>query len=250
MRYAAVTTYAPKHWRSHAQRMVESFGRFWDGVPLLAFDDDTLAAAAPPLVQFKQAHRQARYRGQMAAGYDMRFDAVRFAHKVYAIGTAAAAAWSGQIEADVLVWLDADTVTHAPVDATWLDGLIGEADVACLLRSAKYTECGFVMYRLNERGRELIRRLVALYDTGALFRLAEWHDSFAFDHVRIAMQEADGLTVASLSGAASGRGHPFVSGPLGERMDHLKGPRKRTGRSRPGDLMAPRPEPYWSRGTP
>lgn len=247
MRYAAVTTYAPKHWHSHARRMVESFETFWAGVPLMHLDDELLAASAPGLVRFKQLHRQARYRGQMAAGYDMRFDAVRFAHKVYAIAAAAAAStWSVHIEADVLVWLDADTVTHAPVDAAWLDGLIGEADVACLLRDQKYTECGFVMIRLNEAGHELMRRWVDLYETGALFRLAEWHDSFAFDHVRRAMQEEGRLTVASLSGPAAHRNHPFVAGPLGERMDHLKGPRKAAGRSRPGDLIAPRSEPYWS----
>jgi hypothetical protein len=246
MRYAAVTTYAAKHWRTHAQRMVESFGRFWDGVPLIHFDDDQLAAAAPGVALFKQRHRQSRHRGQLAGGYDMRFDAVRFAHKVYAIGAAAAAAWSGQVDADVLVWLDADTVTHAPVDAGWLDGLIGDADVACLLRDQKYTECGFVMIRLNEAGHDLMRRWVGLYETGALFRLAEWHDSFAFDHVRREMEAAGALTVASLSGAAAHRNHPFVAGPLGERMDHLKGPRKAVGRSRPGDLIAPRPEPYWS----
>lgn len=241
MRYAAVTTYAPKHWQSHAGRMVRTFEQFWDGVPLLKFDDAELAAAAPGLPLFHQRHRQARYRGQMAGGYDMRFDAIRFSHKVYAIAAAAA-----QVDADVLIWIDADTVTHAPVTAEWLDDLIGDADVACLLRAAKYTECGFVMYRLNAAGRDLIRRMVALYDTGSLFRLAEWHDSFAFDHVRREMQEAGSLTVASLSGDAEHRNHPAVAGPLGSRMDHCKGPRKRFGRSRAGDLLAPRAEPYWS----
>ncbi|MGO1079954.1 hypothetical protein [Inquilinus sp. CA228] len=244
MRYAAVTTYARKHWRSHAQRMVESFETFWSGVPLMHLDDDELDLAAPGLARFKQLHRQARHRGQLAGGYDMRFDAVRFAHKVYAIGSIDT--WCRRVEADVLVWLDADTVTHAPVDAAWLDGLIGEADVACLLRDSKYTECGFVMIRLNEAGHELIRRWVGLYESGALFRLAEWHDSFAFDHVRLAMQEEGRLAVASLSGDAAHRNHPFVAGPLGERLDHLKGPRKAAGRSRPGDLIAPRSEPYWS----
>ena len=245
MRYAAVTTYAPKHWRGHARRMVESFGQHWDGVPLLALNDDALAAAAPGLPAFKARYPQSRFHGRVNGTYDMRFDAVRFAHKVYAIAVAAE-----RCDADVLVWLDADTVTHEPVTAGWLDGLIGGADIACLLRSAKYTECGFVMYRLNDKGREFIRRFVGLYDSGALFRLAEWHDSFAFDHVRIEMQEKDGLTVASLSGEAAHRGHPFVNCDLASVMDHCKGSRKAAGRSRPGDLMAPRSEPYWSRGTP
>jgi hypothetical protein len=39
--------------------------------------------------------------------------------------------------------------------------------------------------------------------------------------------------------------HPAINGPLGAFLDHMKGPRKSEGRSRPGDLKMKREEGYW-----
>jgi hypothetical protein len=41
--------------------------------------------------------------------------------------------------------------------------------------------------------------------------------------------------------------HPFVNGPLGSYMDHLKGGRKEQGRSSDKDLVVTRTEEYWNR---
>ena len=40
--------------------------------------------------------------------------------------------------------------------------------------------------------------------------------------------------------------HPFVNGPLGRYMDHLKGGRKDEGRSSDKDLVVARTEAYWT----
>jgi hypothetical protein len=222
----AVTTFARHHWDSHAQRCVESFEKFWP-FKLTAYMDEDLEAQSSWLADFKARHAHRRTD-------NYRFDAVRFAHKIAAIELAAGS--------DVLIWIDADCVTHAPVDEAWLLGLLGDADFGYLRRTNKYPECGFMMFRMNDRGREFIRRIVDQYRTDGLFEMAEWHDSWVIEEVRKGM----GLKCASLSGDAEHTGHPLINGPLGSRLDHLKGKRKEIGRSRPTDLKVKRAEAYWS----
>lgn len=230
--FDAVTTYAERHWQSHARRCVESFREHWRGIPLRTYTDEQLETESDWLSEFKlrHSHRQT---------HNYRFDAVRFAHKVaaielaYRIGTA-----------DVLVWIDADCVTHAEVDAEWLSSLLGDADLGYLRRAHKYPECGFLLIRRNQAGAEFLRRVVRQYRTDALFGLDEWHDSWIFEHVRKSMP----MVCASLSGDAENTGHPLVNGPLGARLDHLKGKRKAAGKSLCSDLKTKRTEEYWQHG--
>jgi hypothetical protein len=230
--FDAVTTYADRHWDEYARRFVESFDRHWKGVKLRAYTDDKLEQS-DWLPEFKQRHRH-------RSTDNYRFDAVRFAHKVaalelaYRIGTA-----------DVMVWIDADCVTHADVDAEWLSSLIGDGDFAYLRREKKYPECGFMMFRRNAETSEMLRRLVFLYRSDDLFSLQEWHDSWAIEQVRLGM---DDLKCVSLSGDYESTGHPFVNGPLGARLDHCKGKRKSAGKSKQSDLKNARDEDYWRYG--
>ncbi len=228
--FDAVTTYAEKHWESHAKRCVETFGQFWKEIPLRTLTDAKLELGSDWLPEFKERHR---HRPTM----NYRFDAVRFAHKVAAIELAFRMG-SG----DVLVWIDADCVTHAPVDAAWLSGLIGDADLAILTRAKKYTETGFFMIRRSDAGAALVKAMVRLYKTDRLFQLSEWHDCMALDHCRAAL----GTRCVSLSGDAEATGHPLVNGPLGARLDHLKGARKAIGKSLRSDLKRQRTEAYWN----
>jgi hypothetical protein len=228
--FDAVTTYADKHWESHARRCVETFEQFWRDIPLRTITDAQLDVWSEWLPEFKQRHAH-----RPTDNY--RFDAVRFAHKVAAIEMAFRLGTG-----DVLIWIDADCVTHAPVDADWLSGLLGNADLGYLRRARKYPECGFVMIRRSEAGAELVKAMVRLYKTDRLFHLPEWHDCMALDHSRIALQTPS----VSLSGDAEATGHPLVNGPLGARLDHLKGARKAVGKSLPADLKWERSEAYWN----
>ena len=228
--FDAVTTYADKHWESHAKRCVETFGKFWKEIPLRKITDGQLENYSEWLPEFKQRHRH-----RPTDNY--RFDAVRFAHKVAAIELAFRMG-----NADVLIWIDADCVTHAPVDAEWLSGLLGDADLGYLKRTKKYTETGFVMIRRSQAGAELVKAMIRLYQTDRLFELSEWHDCMALDHCRNAL----GTRSVSLSGDAEATSHPLVNGPLGARLDHLKGRRKAIGKSFPADLKRPRAEAYWN----
>lgn len=230
--FDAVTTYAPQHWDGHAKRCVETFAEHWQGVTLRHYADEQLESSSDWLAEFKQRHRH-------RPTHNYRFDAVRFAHKVaaieqaYRIGTA-----------DVLVWIDADCVTHAPVTAEWLSDLLGDADFGYLRRARKYPECGFMLIRRSGAGAELVREVVKLYRNDGLLDLAEWHDSFAIEHVRRNLP----ISCSSLSGEAEATGHPLVNGPLGARLDHLKGKRKATGMSHASDFTRPRSEAYWRQG--
>lgn len=223
-----VTTYAQRHWDVYAKRCVETFEQFWDA-PLAAYTDEMLEAESAWLKEFK-----ARHAHRPTDNY--RFDAVRFAHKVAAIELA------HELADDILIWMDADCVTHAPVTKEWLRSLIGDADFAYLKREGKYPECGFMMFRKGACDR-FIAEIVDLYKTDKLFDLAEWHDSWAIEEVR----KTAGLKCVSLSGDAERTGHPLVNGPLGEKLDHLKGKRKTRGKSLPSDIKIKRAEAYWSR---
>jgi hypothetical protein len=232
--FDVVTTYADRHWESHAKRCVDTFRHFWKDIPLREYRDHQLEDQSDWLYEFKlrQRHRPTD---------NYRFDAVRFAHKVAAIELAYRAG-----AGDYLIWMDADCVTHAPVDAQWLASLIGDSEFGYLARDRKYSECGFLIIRRNQRAADFVGNLVWLYRTDELFELAEWHDSYAIDHVRRHMEARGHLDCRSLSGSASGTGHPFVNGPLGERLDHCKGDRKRRGKSLPSDLKLTRTEAYWN----
>lgn len=233
--FDAVTTFAPQHWESHARRCVETFTEHWPkSVRLRFYRDEQLENLSPWLTEFKQRHRH-----RPTDNY--RFDAVRFAHKVAAIQVAYQLG-----KADYLIWIDADCVTHAPVDEAWLTEMAQGADFAYLKRKGKYSECGWLMFRRGAAASALIANLCDLYRTDELFDLAEWHDSWAFDHVRKWMEDRGLIRCASLSGGHEASSHPLVNGPLGSRFDHLKGRRKAEGRSRKSDLTTTRTEPYWN----
>lgn len=229
LKFEVVTTYAQKHWDSHASKCVSTFEEYWEDVPMVRFTDEGLELYSSWLAEFKKANA---YRPTN----NYRFDAVRFSHKVAAIELA-----YQSCEADVLIWMDADCVTHSPVDTNWLQTLIGDADLAILNRTKKYTEGGFIMFRKCRSIDLLIGHMVDMYVYGHVFGLKEWHDCEVLDTCRKML----GVKFSSLSGDFADTGHPLVNGPLGERLDHLKGKRKQAGKSLRSDLKSPRKELYW-----
>lgn len=257
--YLAVTTCNAEQWARFGRAMVNTFCRHWPAeVRLFLYQegfranrpecaDDAAAptlirrdleADAPWLVEFKARHTAPQFNGG-SNRRDYRRDAVRFAHKVAAIGAAAEAT------SDVLIWIDADVVTHEPVTVEWLDSLFPEpAELAWLDRDRTYPECGFMMFRMPA-ARKLIRAIVKAYTSGAIFSLPETHDSYVIQHVVRQM----GVKTHSLSGPEGRKhaAHPFIASELASRMDHLKGEiRKHAGRSFLGQtLKHRRPEPYW-----
>lgn len=173
------------------------------------------------------------------SGKGFKWNAVRFAHKVYSIFDCAR-----NINSDWLIWMDADMVCHSPITLDVLDDLC-RRDLCFLGRQGKYTECG--LYAMNLRSSAVIAFLEEFqryYDQAeeGIFTLAEWHDSFVFDAVR---QHSSCYELDWSSHLIRGEGHPLINSAWGAYLDHLKGDRKTLGRSKQKDLKIQRTENYW-----
>jgi hypothetical protein len=177
------------------------------------------------------------------SGKGFKWDAVRFAHKVYAIFHCAQ-----NTDADILVWMDADTICHSPVSITQLNNLIPQDKDLCFLgRRGKYSECGLYSMNLRSPKTQLfLKQFQHFYDDAenGIFKLDEWHDSFVFDAVRVKFRNQ--LREFNWSaGIVKGEGHPLINSEWGAYLDHLKGDRKDQGKSKKTDLVKLRTEQYW-----
>jgi hypothetical protein len=173
------------------------------------------------------------------AGKGFKWDAVRFAHKVYAIFDCARSC-----DTDYLIWMDADMVCHSAITVDQLDQLCVK-DLCFLGRRGKYSECGLYAMNLHSSAmRDFLQKFQEYYDhaESGIFTLSEWHDSFVFDKIR-ELVLVDSLDWSN--NLITGEGHPLINSPWGAYLDHLKGSRKKLGRSHAKDLVRPRIESYW-----
>ena len=249
--YHVVTTCNLDGWNQHGRRMAESFLDRWQ-MPLTVYAEDfdpDLPVDVRRLpdwqTELKARHKStAAYTGRRKGHYDFRFDLVKFSHKIAALTD-----FGLSIDSGVMIWLDADTYTHADVDEKWLDSLFPEpAYIAWLDRKGSTLETGFVMFRASHpQHLAFMKKLRDVYITDRVCKMAEWHDAWVIGELGRQWANLGRFKVASLSGGDTGWHHPFVNGPLGERLDHMKGTRKNDGKSnlRVRDFRKPRNEPYW-----
>lgn len=276
-RFAVVTTCNAAGYEAYGRRMVESFDRHWPAeVPLLLYYEGfeprlpggrivtrDLIDSSPELAAFKHRHaanplahgltRRPRFRlsydlaklrfklGEKRWGEGYRWNAVRFAHKSFAIFHAAATT-----EADVLIWIDADTRFFADVGWWEIESFVPEDHFVGYLRRRIHSECGFVAYNLRHPAtREMLAEFERLYTRDEMFREYEFHDSYLFDLVRKQMERKGHRSYDIAGGLGLKVPHVLINSRLGRFMDHLKGGRKEEGRSRVGDLVLERQEAYW-----
>lgn len=269
MKIAVVTTFHEEGLKKYGQRMIDTFIQNWpkeivlhiypekcnprisDHSRVTLTDLDSVAE----LTAFKERWKNVpKANGDVTndpvrskrkdAGKGFKWDAIRFAHKVYAIFDCAR-----NTDADVLFWMDADTVCHSPIALeTILKFCSNDVDLGFLGREGKYTECG--LYSMNLRSpaiQNFLREFQRMYDDAdnGIFTLAEWHDSFVFDAVRAKFRNQ--LKECNWSkGIVTGEGHPLINSEWGAYLDHLKGDRKDLGRSKDKDLKIKRTENYWN----
>jgi len=261
LKHLVITSFAPDHWNTHAQRCVRSFLEKWP-CPLVIYYEEKQPPPfeLPNLPNFYQVdlmqrpvmrrwmetyHKDARTQGKKANSDELnfRFMADKFCRKVFAITDAAE-----QFEADYLWWLDADTLTHETITTSWLEALIRPKDYLCFLGRSGYShsECGFMGWRTQHPAHKMfMARYRAIYETGQFFQEQEWHDSYLFDVVRKKMEWEGHFTATDLS--PSPRGHVFVESILGTKMDHLKGTvNKKVGKTvRKQRIRISHSEKYW-----
>jgi hypothetical protein len=264
MKYTVITTFNADGYAKYGRRMIQTFLQTWPVSLVVYAEGCSVQETAPNLVvrdisvvneltAFKQCWQGVpRANGDVSAdpvrsqrkdaGKGFKWDAVRFAHKVYSIFHCAK-----HIDTDWLLWMDADTVCHSPISVDDLDGLCpADQDLCFLGRRGKYTECGlYAMNLRSQRTRDFLTQFQRYYDDAeqGIFTLAEWHDSFVFDAVRkhLPLQELDWS-----SHLITGEGHPLINSAWGAYLDHLKGDRKTLGKSKAKDLKIQRTESYWT----
>ncbi len=254
LKFHCVTTMNEAGWRESGRRMAKNFIERWPAEASLTIyaegfrpDVDGVTVKQLPawLSEFKKENGATPSRnGRHYGRYSFKFDAVKFSHKVAALTD-----FGLTLNDGVMIWMDADTLTHANVTAPWLANLFPEkvtGYMAWLDRSNNAPECGFVMFRCGHgHHRKFMERFRDVYASGEVFKMAETHDSFVLQQLAMqAVREGKFPAPHSLSGNARNWHHPFVAGPLGERLDHMKGDRKIQGRSPVIDARGRR-EPHW-----
>lgn len=253
MKFHVVTTMNAAGWEETGRRMAQSFTERWTTDATLTvyaegFVPDVADVEVRKLPAWLDEFKAKRGPSPMCNGigngrYDYRFDAVKFAHK-----TAALTDFGLGVDDGVMIWLDADTYTHSIVTPQWLEGLFPKpAYIAWLDRKNSHPETGFVMFRAKHPYHHgFMESLRNLYTTGDLFRIGETHDAAAIHWVATTKMHSGKIPPPhSLSGQAVNWHHPFIEGPLGQCLDHCKGPRKANGASFRRDLKRPRTEEYW-----
>jgi hypothetical protein len=266
---AVVTTFNQSGYDKYGSRMIQSFIQNWPtDITLYVYAEDCtvkesaanvvvkdLHATIPSLVAFKERWKNdPKAVGKLAIGpvdrkgkqpgIGFRWDAIRFSHKVYSVCHTGLTC-----DADVLFWMDADTVCHSPITHEFIDKMFSSnIGLGFLGRPNKFTECGlYAMNLKNEVTKNFLIEFQKAYDSGRLFSMQEWNDCWVFDIVRkeIKQNNPNWLWYDWSNGLISGEGHPLINSAWGAYLDHLKGERKTLGRSKPKDLKVQRTEKYW-----
>lgn len=277
MQYTVVTTFHEEGMKQYGQRMIDTYCANWPkDVKLYVYAEKCVPRipdheqvflkdldSVQELTNFKNLWKGVpKANGDVSndpvrskrkdAGKGFKWNAIRFAHKVYAIFDCAKTA-----NTDFLIWMDADTVCHSPIELNDIVKLIPSDSELCYLgREGKYSECG--LYSLNLKSpaiQNFLREFQRMYDDAehGIFTLTEWHDSFVFDAVRTkfrnSIKEINWSSqlgdLRPRLGNSKGEGHPLINSEWGAYLDHLKGDRKDLGRSKRGDLKVSRSEAYW-----
>ena len=272
MKLAVVTTFPPNRWTAYAERMIKSHIDFWpDDVILYAYHEGDMPTLVhkkvkfinieevnPDLVAFKKKHKDdpvANGETQEIPGGDRRnpnagkndrgkgsylWDAVRFAHKTFAVDHAIKT-----IDADYVLWLDADTYTFRSITKEFVLGLLPEDKLVNFLgRGEKYPECGWVCYnKRHPQINQFMDTWTDLYKNDTIFKELEWHDSYLFWQILKRVAPDQGVDIGKGAGAKGH--HVFINSVLGGYIDHMKGKRKVKGKSSKSDLRGGRNEEYW-----
>lgn len=265
MKYTVVTTFNAAGYSKYGQHMIQTWLTNWPcEVNLVVYAEECAVselasnlvirnlADAQDLTAFKLKWQSVpKANGDVStdpvrsrrkdAGKGFKWDAIRFAHKVYSIFHCAK-----NINTDWLIWMDADTVCHSAITELDLARLCPtDRDLCFLGRRGKFSECGLYAMNLHSPAIQIfLKQFQWMYDhaENGIFKQDEWHDSFIFDVVRkqIVLKELD------WSGhLITGEGHPLINSEWGAYLDHLKGKRKISGRSSSTDLKVQRTEAYW-----
>jgi len=246
-KFSAVTTFDFKK-HPYGIEMINSFFINWpDEIKLFAFVENASSvdnSKVKSKIFLKDYHVEIpdykifckKFEHKKKLTDDFRFNAFRFAYKVYAISHALK-----QIKSRYLIWLDADIKTHKKIPLKFLDKLVKKNSYMSYLgrdnisvQHLTYSECGFLIFDTQHSTHNIFwDEMMNMYSGGKLFDEKEWHDSYIFDQVRKNIEKK--YNVLNLNISKLGLvdieteidDHVFVTSVLGEYMDHKKGNRKK-----------------------
>lgn len=257
---AAVTCYNTTGFYETANLLINGFIKFWpQEAHLTVYIDDPIPESdlildsrvsykilnQKDLLSFKERHRdnlEANGLGRHAesGGKNYRYDAVRFSHKVFAL-----IQFLEESDTDLLVWLDGDSRTHTQIQTQdVLSWCPNEKFAGYLARPWLYTETGFHIFNTKHSiAKRFFYEWKSYYTNDTIFKLNMWTDCHTYDDAK---KKFDDKHWHNLSPPFKNN-HPFINGPLGQFMDHMKGPRKKKGTSNRSDLVVKRNNEYWNR---
>lgn len=153
-------------------------------------------------------------------GYSFRTDAAKFWKQIL-IPQAAA---EGLADGDILVWLDGDVETIAPVPLDLVPSLLGESEICYLGRCRGHSEIGFWAIRISNRTRKFLADIAEVYRSDLVFELSEWHSAFVWDFCRKTV--CPPFAESNLCGPSMA-GHVWPHTKLARYTRHDKGARKK-----------------------
>lgn len=250
---SAVTTCSISGLNTYGRRMMQSWTKNWP-VKLTCY---TEGGFRPPAgvnskaiesIAWLQSFLATKTRRGPTTGTqsEYRHDAKRFSFKTAAIIDAAFSMRDKGRE--YLIWVDADTYTHERVSHDFVEKLLPtrpDEFVSWLNRDKNYPETGFLIFDLqSEFLDDVMLHWQSLYDYETIYELVEWHDAWVFQWL---MKQYPHIRPKSISGEGSRTNHPFINGPLGKVMDHMKGQRKAQGRTGRSERKVHDGVAYWRR---
>lgn len=203
MNIFAITTFPSVMYEVYAKDMIKSFAKnFPESVPLIIQLDDSLVVddvksllrpQDAVAVGWNKDHVDFVERNKNRdSSSDYRKQGVRFCHKIFAIKRAMDAALAAKEAKDpsaprYLMWIDADTLITSKVTIDDLMECIPKNGDAVSFLGRKdwpHSECGFLIFDLENEGDIFIKTIHGLYVADEVWKLDEWHDSYVFDYVR------------------------------------------------------------------
>jgi hypothetical protein len=272
-----VTTFHPEGYSLYGERFLKSFAEKVDKrIKLIVYAENCKpenpdptrieildqVSALPKLVAFKERWKddprangippdEIKRRRPRDWQKEFKWHAIRFANKVYAVFDACARRTGTWV-----VWMDADSYIHSHWSyEDFVNLLPKKAYITYVGRgkgSQTWPECGFYGINMNHPvAHSFLEDFERMYEDAenGIFTLEEWHDSYVFGELLKKYSRFPSHDYSAemylREARTGGGGHPLINGPLGKWMDHMKGGRKKTGKSDKKDIMVNRTEDYW-----
>jgi hypothetical protein len=158
--------------------------------------------------------------------YNYRLNAIGFSAKIFPLEILA------KRDYDWIISLDCDVKFKKPLSKEVLEDHLPKGATAVYLGRKDYahSETGFVAYNMNRNASRMISRMVKMYESGEVFNLEGWTDSYVFDYVKEFLEgiKTDYYRFHNISEGVEGL-HVWPKTWLSEYMDHLKGPAAKEG---------------------